>query len=300
MPLISLDRLLRTAREHAYGVGYFEAWDATSLEAVLAAAEAERAPVILGFGAMMVDGGWLDAGGVETWGALGAVVARRARVPVSLLFNEAQTFEQAERALDAGFNAVMLDTSAWEWDDAVAAVARLSRLAHARGATVEAEFGRLPDAVEGGIDDSGASRTDPDRAAAYVAATGCDALAVSVGNVHLLTAHTSPLDLELLETIGRRVDVPLVLHGGTGIPADAVPRAVAAGVAKFNVGTILKTVYAQALRETVAAWPRNPRVHDVLGSHKADDVLVPAQAAMTAAVRERIRLYGGAGKADLA
>jgi len=297
MPLVSTPDLLAAARKGKYGVGYFEAWDLMSLEAVLEAAETENSPVMLGFGAMMVDAGWLDAGGVELLGAMTATVAKRANVPVSTIFNEAQTFSQAVRALESGFQCVMLDSSAWEWDDAVNAVAALVREARNRGASVEAELGRLPDAVDGGIDTSGSSLTDPDQAARFVDATGCDFLAVSVGNVHLLAGGQSPLDFERLEAIGARTNAPLVLHGGTGIPADAVPRAVAAGVAKFNVGTVLKKTVAKSIQATVTTWVNSLDVHEALGSHKPGDLLTPASVALIDIVRERIRTYGSGGKA---
>ena len=108
MALVPLTELLADAVAGRYAVGYFEAWDGASLEAVLEAAEAERAPVILGFGCLLVDQGWLDAGGIETLGALGRSTADRSQVPVSLLLNEAHTPEHALRGADAGFNAVML------------------------------------------------------------------------------------------------------------------------------------------------------------------------------------------------
>jgi fructose/tagatose bisphosphate aldolase len=100
---------------------------------VVEAAEAERSPVILGFGCMMVSPAWLDGGGIEILGAIGRQVAQRTSVPVSFLLNEAQTFEQAERGIAAGFNAVMLDTSAWEWNRAVDSVRRLAQIAHPSG-----------------------------------------------------------------------------------------------------------------------------------------------------------------------
>jgi ketose-bisphosphate aldolase len=297
MPLVSLYDLLQKALRGGYGLGYFEAWDSYSLEAVLEAAEEETSAVILGFGGMMIDAEWLDNAGIELLGAMGRVVAQRARVPVSLLLNEAQTFDQAVRGIEAGFNAVMLDTSAWDREEAIENVGRLTRLAHARGVTVEAEVGRLPDATEEGIDASRAQRTDPAQAAAFLAETGADCLAVSIGNVHLRTAQDAPVDLALLEAIHQQVSVPLVLHGGTGLPPGCIPRAIACGVAKFNVGTALKRSYLQALRETVAAWPPSVNVHDILGSHKEADVFTRAKAAMKASVRERIRLYGGSGRA---
>lgn len=297
MPLVPMTALLEGARAGGYAVGYFEAWDSYSLEAVIAAAEAERAPVILGFGCAMVDAGWLDAGGIEVLAGIGRPRAERAGVPAALLLNEAHTPAQARRGIDAGFNAVMMDTSAWEWDRAVAQVAELVGWARPTGVTVEAELGRLPDAVEGGVDDSAAAPTDPEQAARFVELTGVDCLAVSVGNVHLLTDGYAPVDLARLEAIHRRLPVPLVMHGGTGFPPAAVPRAIRAGIAKFNVGTILKRSFLEATRAAVAAWPARVEAHRVLGSHKQTDLLHPGKASLGHQVRERMRLYGSSGQA---
>lgn len=291
MPLVALHELFADARIGGYALGYFEAWDGASIEAVLQAAEAERAPVILGFGCMMLDQRWLDAGGVEQLAGIGRAVARRAHVPAALLLNEARTFDQAVRGMEAGFNAVMLDTSAWDDGDAVAAVAKLTRLAHQRGVAVEAELGRLPDATSSGIDASGASLTDPEHAARFIAATGADCLAVSIGNVHLLTRGHAPVDLDRLRAIQARVTVPLVIHGGTSFPPAAVPAAISAGVLKFNVGTGLKKAFLNGVRATMRGWPERPDVHAVLGSHSERDMLAEGQARMRDEVRRLIRLY---------
>ena len=297
MPIVPMTELLTCAREGAYGVGYFEAWDIDSLEAVIAAAEAEKAPVIVGFGGAMAAGAWLDAGGVEALAGIGHALASRTRMPSALLFNEAHSLDQARRAVDTGFNAVMLDTSAWPWEDAVTEVADLVAYAHERGASVEAELGRLPDAVEGGVDDSHASLTDPQQAADFAQRTGIDCLAVSVGNVHLLRDRLAPVDMGHLEAVAARVPLPLVMHGGTSFPPDEVPRAIAAGVAKFNVGTVLKSEFLAGVRDTVAAWPEQVNVHDILGSHKATDLLAAGKARMQLRVQELIRLYGSHGRA---
>jgi len=296
MPLVTMTELFSGAKTGGYAVGYFEAWDSYSLEAVLEAAEMERAPVILGFGCMMAGGEWLDRGGIEVLAGMGLPLARRARVPVALLLNEAHTLEQAKRGIDSGFNAVMVDSSAWSWERAVAEIGELVQYAHARGASVEAELGRLPDAVEGGIDDSAAALTDPAQAAEFCRLTGIDCLAVSVGNVHLLTAGYAPVDLDHLEAIYKEVRLPLVMHGGTSFPPQAVPRAIAGGVAKFNVGTILKKRFLDAIRGRVAVWPASVDPHQVLGSHKEADLLNIGKQAMTAEVRRLIQLYGGSGK----
>jgi ketose-bisphosphate aldolase len=296
MPLVPLQRILRTARSGGYAVGYFEAWDACSLEAVLTAAEGESSPVILGFGAMMVDGKWLDRGGIEVLGAVGRSYAARSSVDVALLFNEAHTLEQAWRGIDAGFNAVMIDTHSWPTNDAIVAVKELCRVAHQSGVAVEGELGSPAEATASGVDHSHASLTDPDEAARFVAETGVDCLAVSVGNVHILMDHEASIDMERLRSIHERVDMPLVIHGGTSFPPAAVAPAIALGVAKFNVGTILKHQFWDGLELAVGAAGTHPDVHQLLGSHKGSDVTSIAQERMTAEVRSLIQRYGGSGR----
>jgi ketose-bisphosphate aldolase len=297
MPLVPMPELMRDALSGGYGLGYFEAWDGYSLEAVCEAAEAERSPVILGFGGMMASREWLDDGGVEALAALGRVRAERLTVPCALILNEAQTLDQALRGIDAGFNAVMVDTSAWPYDEAVDAVAELVRVAHLRGVAVEAELGRLPDATGEGIDASSAALTDPEEAAAFVAATGVDCLAVSIGNVHLLTAHSAAVDMNRLAAIHTRVPVPLVIHGGTSFPPELVSEAVRNGVGKFNVGTILKRRFLSGAQESLSALNEPLDVHEVLGSHKAGDFLAAGKTAMREKVRELMRVYGSNDKA---
>jgi ketose-bisphosphate aldolase len=292
MPLVPVPQLLSDARSGEYAVGYFEAWDSYSLEAVVDAAEAERAPVILGFGCLLVDRRWLDDGGIETLGCLGARAAECAHVPVSLILNEAHTLEHARRGIDAGFNAVMLCEASLD------TVAQLVQVAHDSGAAVEGELGRLPEGDSSGrIDRSHARMTDPDEAASYLAATGVDALAVSFGNVHTLEGGLARVDLDRLEAICQRVDVPLAVHGGTGFPANAVQGAIERGVAKFNVGTALKRAYIEGLRSAIAKTPAEVSPHELIGSHRPSDVHSSGKNALTEVVRRLIRLYGGSNRA---
>jgi ketose-bisphosphate aldolase len=297
MPLVPMTTLLDRAVRGGYAVGYFEAWDGYSLEAVCEAAEEEQSPIILGFGGMMVDAAWLEQGGIEVLAGIGRAVAERCTVPAALLFNEAQTYEQLVAGMDAGFNSVMLDTSSWPERQAEEAITRLTRDAHGRGVAVEAELGRLPDAGESGIDDSSATLTDPDEAAAFVERTGVDCLAVSIGNIHLFQHGAAPVDMALLEAIRRRVSVPLVIHGGTSFPPEAVPAAIRNGAAKFNVGTALKQAFLAGLREAIGGWPHRVNVHEALGSHGEGDFMVAGKRAMKAKVKELIRLYGGTNRA---
>ncbi len=294
MPVVPLPELLAAAREGGYAVGYFEAWDSYSLEAVVEAAEAERSPVVLGFGCAMVDGAWLDAGGIELLAGMATHAAGTTTVPVSVLFNETHTLAQAKRGVEAGFNAAMVDTCDLTEGEACQVVAELAHWAHRRGAAVEGELGHLPNFTGNEVDSSGSHLTGPDEAAKFVHATGVDCLAVSVGNVHLLEGREAPLQLDRIGAVGQAAGVPLVLHGGTGLPADAIPAVIAGGVAKINVGTGLKRAFLEAMRVALAL---DASPHDLLGSHKPVDAAVVGKAKMGAEVRRLMRLYGSAGQA---
>lgn len=292
MPIVAMQTLLARALEGHYAVGYFEAWDLYSMEAALAAAEQTRSPCILGFGAAEIEPAWCEANGIEAMSALATTLAARATVPTSVLFNEAQTFPHAIRGLRAGCNAVMLDSSALPDSEHTALTARLVDVAHALGAAVEAELGHLPNA-----DDPShfAILTDPTAARRFVDATAIDALAVSIGNVHLLQTGVAEVDLDLLERIQRATRVPLVIHGGTGFPRAAVGDAIRRGAAKFNVGTTLKQAFLDGMR---AALGEPAGLHARMGSRADADVLQQGGRRMQERILELIELYGSAGHAD--
>ncbi len=294
MTIVSMRELLRRAREGGYAVPYFEAWDQYSLEAVCVVAERLRAPLVLGYGAALADQDWLDGGGIEALAGLARGLAERASVPAAVLFNEARTLAHAERGLLAGCNTVMLDSAGLPYAEHVERTRELVELAHGRGAVVEAELGSLPDA---GDPSDQAEHTDPALARAFVEATGVDALAVSIGNVHLMVEGESSVDLDLLEQLQRAVPVPLVIHGGSGFPATAVRPALARGVCKFNVGTCLKLAVLRGLREASTDAGDRPEGYLELGSRKAGDVLRRANEGMFPAMAELTQLYGAAGRA---
>lgn len=298
MPLLPLNDLLAHARGNGYALGYFESWDSYSFEAVLAAAQEESAPVIVGFGATMLADDWLDHRGIPFLGAMGRTLLEGCNVPVAFLLNETHTLDQALIGIDCGFNAVMIDSHRWPVPEAIDAVARLVEAAHPAGVAVEAEFGSLPDYNGEVIEDAHAYMTDPVQARDFVARTGVDCLAVAVGNVHLLTSGTATIDLPRLREIEGSVDIPLAIHGGTGFPPEDVAAAINAGVAKFNVGTRLKKAFLEAVMANARAWTGRESVHDLVGSHKATDFLEAGKASVTESVRSLIRLYGGSGRAS--
>ena len=289
--------MLKAALSEGYAVGYFQAWDQYSLEAVLEAAEEARSPVILGFGCEFVNQEWFDGGGARCLAALGVAAAENAKVPVSLLLNEVRTFEQAMRGLAWGFNAVMLDTSALPFEQNIAATRRVAQAAHAAGADVEGEVNRLPDASQTLAGLPAPAHTDPEQAARYAAETGVDALSVSIGNVHVMTGAEAEIDFGRLERLHQAVSVPLVIHGGSSFPDRGVRRAVELGVAKFNVGTIMKQIFLSSIVEAVAALPARVDSQEVIGSRNAGDLLARAKERVKAEVMRRMALYGSAGKA---
>ncbi|MBS0661748.1 MAG: class II fructose-bisphosphate aldolase [Verrucomicrobia bacterium] len=295
MPLEPIATLMGRARAGRFAVGYFESWSVDSLQGVIDAAESTRSPVILGFnGEFLSRAGRVAAERLEWYGALGRAAAESAKVPCGLIFNECPNDAWVIRAAEVGFNLVMPADPAAPPDDYVRRVQAITRVAHARGVAVEAELGELPCGTGDGPG-AGGSLTGADAAAGFVAATGVDLLAVSVGNVHIKLHGQAPLDLDRLGAISRRVDRPLVLHGGTGIDAASLRAAIGLGVAKVNYGTYLKQRYLAALRAALAVNEPNP--HELLGLGGARDVLVAGRLAVRDAVLERIDLLGCCGKA---
>lgn len=296
MSLVPLPELLASARAGGYAVGYFESWDVYTLEAVLDAAEGESSPVVIGIGGLTAEHAWLRKRGVAIYGAAAAFLARGSKVPTGVIFNEADSLTEAAGSLGAGYNAVMMHTQGWPWDRLVADTTMLVDAAHPLGIAVQGEVGALAEMRDGTVDESIGATTDVDQAVEFVRLTGVDCLAVAVGNVHFVTeGHTPSLDIEHLRKLVSAVDVPLVLHGGSGTPADQMRDAIDTGVSLFHVGTRLKRAYGNALRE--AADDPDPDPNLVYGSRHADDILVRASLAVTTEVRRLMNVFGSSGKA---
>jgi fructose-bisphosphate aldolase class II len=288
---------LNNAIKGNYAVGYFESWDSYSFEAILETAEEEKSPIIMGFGATMLEDNWLDKNGIEFLAASGRALIKDAKVPVAFLLNETHTLEQAIRGVEAGFNTVMIDSHRWEVDKAKREVKALVDIAHKNNVEVEAEFGSLPDYLGGEIVDAKSYMTDPVEAKKFVEETGIDCLAVAIGNVHLLTKGSANIDIQRLKDIRSQVSLPIAIHGGTGFPDDQIKEAIGNGVAKFNVGTRLKTDFLKSVKEYVTSLDENCFVHDIVGSHKKSDFLEVGKDSIKANARKFIKLYGSGGMA---
>jgi ketose-bisphosphate aldolase len=295
MPLEAIGPMMRRAVLEKYAVGYFESWNLESLQGVVDAAEETGSPVILGFNGAFLCGDRRASERLSLYAALGRAAAESATVPCGLIFNECPRDDWVKTAVELGFNLVMLADPAADQKELTGRVAAITALAHSRGVAVEGEVGELP--YGAGSSDSaahGGSTTDPGLAARFVAATGVDLLAVSVGNIHIKTSGEQGLDLALLEEIHNCVPVPLVLHGGTGISRESLRQAVALGVAKVNFGTYLKQRYLAAVRAAIGYDCADP--HRLLGMGGREDVLMAGRLAVRDAVLERIDVLGCRGK----
>jgi len=241
-------------------------------EAIVTAAEDARAAVILQISENAVR---FHRGRLRPVAAAAREIALAAAVPVALHLDHVTDPALAAEAAPAGFGSLMFDAGAAPYAENVRATATEAARAHAAGLWIEAELGYVggkPDSVQSAH--AAGVRTDPDEAAAFVGATGVDALAVAVGSSHAMTTQTARLDVELIGRLHAAVPVPLVLHGSSGVPDDELRAAVAAGIAKVNVGTALGQAMTAAVRTSLA----DPALVD------PRKYLTPARAAMADAV----------------
>lgn len=295
MALVPLSQLLHHAQSHHYAVGYFEAWDMYSFEAVLEAAEEEKSPVVLGFGGTMMNQSWLARFGIAPLGAFGYKIAQTAQVPVAFILNEVLELAHIQQGVSAGFNVVMLDSCRLPFAENVAITRQVIQMAKPHGIEVQAEFGRLPTFGETHT----GTLTDPQEACRFVEMTGVDFLAVSIGNVHLQTQTGSPVDIHRLQAIRQAVAVPLVLHGGSGFPQDQIDAVIRHGISLFHFGTLMKKAFLESARKTLQPLdPHNADYQALVGSRKETDFLYSAKQEIKKVVRQRLQSYHSAGQAS--
>ncbi len=246
MTLATLAEVLGPALRDGYAVPGLVCLGWEDARAYVRAAEAERAPVILQAGP-----GARAHMPVGVWGAMFRALAEEASVPVVAHLDHGLTVGDCREAIAAGFSSVMIDGSALPLEQNIRLTAEVAALAHAAGLSCEGELG-----VVGYAGGRASTGTDPEEAARFVRETGVDALAVSVGNVHLQQDAGQGLDLALVRRIEAVTDVPLVIHGGSGVPVEQrAMLAAGSRIAKFNIGTELRMAFGAALRAAVAKDP---------------------------------------------
>lgn len=283
MTLVSTKEMLHAAVEGRYAVGAFNANNMEQVQAIVEAAVEERAPVIL-----QVSQGAIRYAGLETAAALVKVIGGRADVPVALHLDHGTDFAQNVRCLRAGFTSLMFDGSKLPYEENIATTSRIVEIAHIVDIPVEAELGRVlqseddvtPEEVE-------AAMTNPDQAADFVARTGCDFLAVAIGSVHAMKEAEAELNIERLKAVREKVDIPLVLHGSSGVKEESEVEAIQHGIAKINVATMLNQGFVRGLREAMEEMPDNVDPRKFLDRSREN---------VKEVVRHKIRLFGGSGQ----
>lgn len=277
--------LLAEAQAHGYAIGAFNVYNLEGASAVVKAAEAERSPVML-----QIHPSARRQGGLPLT-ALCLAAARESAVPVAVHLDHSTSAAEIRSALASGFSSVMADGSHLTYAENVAFTRDIAALAHASGASVEAELGRLTGTEDDlTVSEYESKLTDPGQSAEFVAETGVDALAVCIGNVHGPYPVEPRLDFDRLaairDALARSHDVPLVLHGASGLPDATVRRSIELGVTKFNVNTELRRAYLAAIRETADS--------------PSSDLLTVMQAAIQAmqqVVAGKLHLFESTGRA---
>jgi ketose-bisphosphate aldolase len=284
-----MNSLLATAKSEGYAVCYCESWNLESFQAVLEAAEGSGAPIISGF-----NGGFLRHSArpkperLAYYAGL-RLALERSSVPAAFILNETDDLAQIQEGMKLGFNAIMVESDYLEPGKYLKLVKEVVRQAHANGISVEAQIGRLPHGSDPGH--GSGQTTKPELARAFVEETGIDALGIAIGNVHILTQGKASIDFELLSQIHEAVDIPLVIHGGTGFPPEYAEQVIRLGVSKFNFGTNLKQAYLAALQKALARYTEPMSPHPFAGMGGKEDIFCAARQAVKEKVKELIRIY---------
>ncbi|SMC00123.1 fructose-bisphosphate aldolase [Thermanaeromonas toyohensis ToBE] len=284
MPLVSLREVLKKAEEGSYAVGAFNCNNMEIVQAIVEAAEAEKAPVII-----QASQGALKYAGLNYIVSLVRAAAESTRVPVVLHLDHGTDREQVLKALRAGFTSVMLDGSKFPLEENIAITRQVVEIARPMGVSVEGELGRImgtEDHIQ--VSSYEATFTDPEEAQRFVRETGVDALAVAVGTAHGVYKGEPRLDFERLKKIRERTQIPLVLHGSSGVPDEALRQAISLGVRKVNIDTDIRIAFLKKVREELSSRPEEIDPRKILG---------PAREAAREVIRHKMRVFGCAGKA---
>ena len=284
MALESMTKMLRKAFDEHYAVGQFNINNVEWTSAVLEEAEKTRTPVILGVtsSAAKYMGGWHTVVGLVK----GLMEDLKITVPVALHVDHGGSFEVCKAAIDAGFTSVMIDGSKLPIDENIAVVKKVVDYAHERGVSVEAELGKV-----GGQEDNVVAETmyaDKDECVIMVKETGVDFLAPALGSVHGPYHGEPKLGFKEMKEIAEATNIPLVLHGGSGIPNEQLRMAIDRGTAKININTECQQAWTAIVREVLA---KDPKVYD------PRKIIGPGREGIKEVVRTKATIFGSLGKA---
>lgn len=254
MPLVTTKELLLDAQKNGYAVGAFNVENMEMVQAVVAAAEELNSPVI-----MQTTPSTVKYAGLDYFYANVKTAAARAKVPVVMHLDHGNSFELAMQALRVGYTSIMIDGSHGSFEENIAVSKAVADACHPSLVPVEAELGKVggkEDDLDGGEENP---YTDPQQAVEFVERTGVDSLAVAIGTAHGVYKGTPKLDVERLSEIRKVVEIPLVLHGTSGVPDEAVKECIKRGICKVNYATDLRIAFTKGVNEV---FRENPDVFD--------------------------------------
>ena len=285
--LVNMNAVLRPAKKGHYAVGLFNAVNLELARGIIAAAESTRSPVIMGTAEVLLPYGPLDEVSYYL-----IPMAKKASVPVVVHLDHGLSYDLCIKALDLGFTSIMYDCSTDSYEENVRKVREMAQIAHSRGATIEGELGHVGDnegSAEGSshLADPSAYFTDPKMAKDFVDRTGVDALAIAVGNAHGAYKLPPKLDFERIRTIASTVDVPLVLHDGSGLSDNDFKRAIKEGISKVNIFTDINVAAVEAEFKKFQSMDKG-----------IIDLIPAAVEAVKQASMEKMKLFSSDGKAD--
>jgi len=283
MFIVSTKEMLMDAQKRKYAVPAFNIHNLETIQVVVETASELKSPVILAATPSTV-----RYAGMDYLLALGNTAATKYNIPIALHLDHFQELDFIKQCIDLGYKSVMIDASHEPFEENIKRTRDIVEYAHKRGVTVEAELGRLggrEDDLE--VDDKNSMLTDPNLAAEFVTRTEIDSLAVAIGTAHGLYKFEPKLDFDRLLQIKNIVEVPLVLHGASGVPDNSVKRAIELGICKVNIATELKIPFADAVKNYFADHP---------GANDPRQYLAEGKRAMKRVVVDKIRMCGSEGK----
>ncbi len=292
--LVHIGRIVNNKIIGKYALPAFNTSDLEMTQGIVRAAEKQKAPIII-----QTSVGALEYAGFEELVGLIKTAAREASVPIALHQDHCHDFELIKKLIANGYSSVMIDASHLPYEENLKLTKAVVAYAHKRGVWVQAELGRILGNEDWQNVKSGEDlMTDPDQAADFVKETRIDTLAIAVGSVHgipvdprikkVLSTLKEHVDIERVKAIRKKVKIPLVMHGASGVPDNQIKAAIKHGVAVFNIDTDLRVAFNKALRSNIKKYPQ---IYDPRKLFK------PATDALQEAAEKKIKLMGGTGKA---
>ena len=282
MSLVTAKEMLSDAKKRGYAIGAFNAENMEMAMGIIQAAEELRSPVMIGTTPLMI-----KYSSVEIYASMIGAMARKASVPVCLHLDHGDSFERAVQCVASGYTSIMIDGSALPFEENIALSRRVADMASVMDIPTEAELGRIH-GQEDGISGEDGFCTDPAEAKEFVQRTGVFSLAVAIGTAHGVYKETPELNIDCLSEIQEAVDVPLVLHGASGLPDEQIRACVREGICKINFATELRQAYSGVIR---SFFEQNPHVYD------PKQYGVCAIDAVKELVKCRMRVLGSDGRA---